>query len=617
MGYVAYRVPRDEVRIAQLVVDPESRGRGIARLLVDELKHTHASRRGIGLRCRRDWDASTAWPKLGFTSLGERPGRSAAGSLLTEWWLDFGHPDLMSWAPGETETAAIIDANVFLDLHGCVGPDAELTKQMLESLSDRLDLVVSAELLIELNRGEDPTERQRLIQLASARYPQVRADPAKVDEWSAQLMESTNPSGDLSPQDRSDIRHVAWAAAAGVPIVLTRDDRASKRLEGVARAKADVIVCHPSTLPAVLHERESTGAYAPAALAGTQYEVQEITDNLALAADFLDTGASERRQHFDRRIRQLAAQRPTSSLRLIRDAVGTPRALLGTTSGSSGLQVTIARLKKGLLEATLAAHLVDMVRRTAAESRQALMQISDPHCSDRLRKAFRTDGFVDTDAGILGLGLDARVSRHEVADLVHAHLPTEIRDATADLKIAQQATPAAVLEHALRPLRVLDADLPTWLVPIRQQWASDLFGYPDMLTTRDNDLGLGIEHVFYKRQKAGEHAPGRVLWYMNSPGSEVFGCSLLTRVDDAPAQDLFRRYRRLGVYKFADVQACERRDGKARALNVADTELFPRPISLRRLRELAAGHDHPLQLQGASRVSPQLFSSIIEEAHSR
>lgn len=241
------------------------------------------------------------------------------------------------------------------------------------------------------------------------------------------------------------------------------------------------------------------------------------------------------------------------------------------------------------------------------------MMVSDPHCPARLQKAFRGDGFVDTQSGLVGLTLDARVPRRLLPDLVRERLRGQPED--ADMSRIFEADPSAVLlEHALRPLRILDADLPTWIVPIRERWASDLFGYPMMLVPRDDQLGLGIEHVFYKKQKAGETAPGRVLWYVSEPRSEVFGCSLLTDVRDAPPVDLFRRYRRLGVYQLADVQRSQRPDGMARALNVADTEIFRRPIGHKRLRELASDHGQKIQVQGACKISPELFSSIIKEA---
>ena len=181
LGYAAYRIPRNEVRLAHLVVKPEARGSGVARALIAEISSRHGARRGIGLRCRRDWEANRAWPALGFVSIGEREGRGSQRLPLTEWWLDFGHPDLLSWAPGDSIVTAAIDANVFIDLHTTTSSaEAIRTRQVIESLADRVDLVVTPELFNELNRQSDSTERTRLIGVAQT-YPVVRAPAADVD----------------------------------------------------------------------------------------------------------------------------------------------------------------------------------------------------------------------------------------------------------------------------------------------------------------------------------------------------------------------------------------------------------------------------------------------------
>ena len=79
------------------MVARHDRRRGIARLLVDELTYRYGDRRGITVRCRRDFEANKMWLHLGFVALGDRPGRSIEGHPLTTWWRDHGHPDLMTW----------------------------------------------------------------------------------------------------------------------------------------------------------------------------------------------------------------------------------------------------------------------------------------------------------------------------------------------------------------------------------------------------------------------------------------------------------------------------------------------------------------------------------------
>lgn len=77
-GYLLYDLPRNEVKVIHLCVDPASRCSGIARALVDRLCERHPQRSAVVVRCRRDFPAHGAWPGLGFTPLNDSPGRSAS-----------------------------------------------------------------------------------------------------------------------------------------------------------------------------------------------------------------------------------------------------------------------------------------------------------------------------------------------------------------------------------------------------------------------------------------------------------------------------------------------------------------------------------------------------------
>ena len=95
-GYVLYRVSRERATVVHLCVDDEQRGRGVARGLIQKLFDVTAGLRGIDLRCRQDFPANAAWPKLGFYHVESRPGRSREGHLLDRWWFDHGVTDLFS-----------------------------------------------------------------------------------------------------------------------------------------------------------------------------------------------------------------------------------------------------------------------------------------------------------------------------------------------------------------------------------------------------------------------------------------------------------------------------------------------------------------------------------------
>ena len=96
VGYLLYRVVRDRATVAHFCVATGARRQGVARALMDSLVASTRKCRGIVLSCRRDFDASKTWPRLGFHPIGELQGRAKGGSDLVRWLLDFGHADLFT-----------------------------------------------------------------------------------------------------------------------------------------------------------------------------------------------------------------------------------------------------------------------------------------------------------------------------------------------------------------------------------------------------------------------------------------------------------------------------------------------------------------------------------------
>ena len=95
------------------------------------------------------------------------------------------------------------------------------------------------------------------------------------------------------------------------------------------------------------------------------------------------------------------------------------------------------------------------------------------------------------------------------------------------------------------------------MVPIRPGWASDLFDSGlavRMLWAADSELALNPESVYYRSARNGPSRPfGRLLWYVSQGKKDpetmrVRACSRLADVIVGPAKDLFREFRRLGVY---------------------------------------------------------------------
>jgi predicted nucleic acid-binding protein/GNAT superfamily N-acetyltransferase len=626
LGYAAFRLPRQRVVLAHLVVRPDCRGAGIARMLVDQLSLRYPDRRGILAKCRRDHKASSAWPALGFIAQGDLPGRGNTPAQLTVWWRDHGHPDLMTWAGAPASLIpVVIDANVFLDIHTDAGGQSAHTRELLtETLFGRVELLVTPELGNEVNRQDDHAVRARL-QAKRQSYPTITLDRTRL-EANRTAIEAELGRRPANKRDASDLLHIAYAATAGVQVVVTRDDRATRKLRASAGNLFDVALVSPQELVALLDELEAGDAYSPFALLGTGYAMREATlADQALLDSFLDNGSGERRADFTRRMRELAEHRATGANRLLFVAPsGDAVALLGSDVVDGVLDVRVLRMKAFSLAATMAAQLVSQLRPLATAAAVSAIRVSDPHPNALLTEALLADGFGPAPTGPIGLAVDAACAMHDASGVVRraaAALTDQERDTIAALLhmadtigAGSAAEEVAALERQARPLRILDAPLDTWIVPIKPVWSSQLFSVPPDIYGQTPELGISVEHVYYRGGRSGEAAPARVLWYVSGKHtSMVIGCSELIEVKDGTPKTLHREFRRLGVYDWQQVNEVADQKGMVRALRVTNTELFDSPITLTRLRQLAAEEGQTLQLISPRRISTGLFACIITE----
>lgn len=625
LGYAAYRTPRNEVVLAHLVVHPNARRRGVARLLVEHLSKTYPERRGIAAKCRADFPANGMWPRLGFVPLGSQPGRGHDRRPLTYWWRDHGHPDLMTWSgPPSSVLPVVMDANVFIDLHGQQpGGDAVRTRQIInEVLESRLELLVTPEIYSEIDRRKDEKDRDRLRSIVASQYPRLPVHAGTADAQVQALTEALDYPPQ-SPQDRSDLSHIAYAAAAGVATVVTRDNPVLRRLRVPAAHVVGVDVVSPEELVALVDEAEAAPAYMPAALLGTGYRIREAsaTDD-ALLRRFYSTSSGERLKQYEGRLRALAAKRPSASRLLIVDPAGEAAVLLGVRPEDTTLAVQLIRMVATALQPTLAAQVASLLRLEAVNRGLLSIRVDDPHAHPLVVDALLRDGFYLTNGHASGLALPVLTRMSDLEASIHAALPTPLPkhlsampwlSAARDLRTAPTPQAALSLERHLRPLCIVDAPVDVWLVPIRPQYSAALFGYPQELFDRPDELGISVEHVYYRGGRSGEAAPARVLWYVSGEREGVvMGRSELVEVIDGPWEAVYRRFRRLGVYRRDDVMTSADAAGNVRALRVINTEVFPRPLPLRSLRRFAERTRAGLQLQSPMRVAPAMFSEIME-----
>lgn len=619
-AYVLYDLPRDEIRIVQLVVAREQRGRGLARMLVKTIAEEHAERRGVLLHCRNDFPAHRLWPHLDFIPVGERPGRSFEGTPLTRWFLPFGQPDLFTYLnEADTRPVATMDACVFFDL---VAQRPKVVARQLRAdwVGEHVRLAVTDQLLVEIAEGKDPAERRR--ERAAAQAFRLSETPAT--SWRPIYNELLRAHPTAPKKDRNDLKHVARSICSQAQWLITSDRPFITRYSTTAAELGGLLLVLPPEFLRAVDEQARGDHYRPVDLAGTSVTRSEVGGRglAQLAATFVNHAEGEKIRQLRGTI-DLAAARPDAVRLEVIEVDGQPRGLVASERDGDALQVIVLRGTAGRGETTIGRQLLGLLRDRAVASGADIIRITDPLPSATVRRSFRDEGFAAARDGVAAHALTGCGRLSELRDRARS-LGSPV--AGADLFEGDDegaAVRAAAAERWFAPFRVLGAGISSFLVPIRHGFATALFdaGLSEgQLFDREWHLGLRRELVYYRSPHAaprGLAAPARLLWYVSGtrPGAgTIRAASHLTEVVVDEYERLFHRFKPLGVYTLEDVRGCADRNGRAMALRFSHTELLERPVLLDDYRRLVSGDakSKHVPLQSPQAISEHVFVSVLK-----
>lgn len=634
-GYVLYDLPRDEVRIVQLVVALEYRGRGLARQLVDAVAADHSNRRGIFLTCRNDFDADSLWRELDFLPLRERPGRNLDGKPLTRWFRSFGQPDLFSLLhEQDTRPVAVLDASAFFDVVA-PSPKAYALQLRADPLVEHVRFAVADHVLNEIHKGKDPAERAR----QTVATEPLRLPSGATKGWRAHYAALNAAHPKAPDRDHDDLKHVAQSLAAGARWLITTDRRFVSRYGQTAIERGGLRLTLPSEFLREIDELARGDRYRPVDLAATAVTRREADARSlkALAAEFVNHPARERIRDLRATIEQAASQPRSFHIELI-EVGDERRGLICWHRHDDHLDVLAARVTAGPAEATIGRHLLALVRDEAVDASIETIRILDAHPSPAVEGSFRDEGFASTGTpstisqhndsratgavavahALQGRGTLAELHARAIAlgsPLAHSSLFAIGTGDNEDL-----VDRAAAAERWFAPFVVTGAGIPTFFVPIQHGWATDLVdvGLAEaQLLPRPWRLGLRRELVYYCKPRRGSlSAPARLVWYVSGSGpgaGNVRAVSHLTEVVIDGHERLFRRFEPLGVYT-AD-KVAERADAKgvAMALRFTATRRIG-PVPLADFRRIAAGDEESngFVLRSVRPLSEHVFVSLLD-----
>lgn len=467
IGYLLYGKNRDYFRICQLCVMKRHRGRGIARRLLDSLKESATTQKLIKLHCRRDFPANEMWPKLGFVALHERLGRSKEGYPLTMWCLTLAPDDQLSLFQAKTSDDRldiVIDAQILYDLNEA---DNEKTRPSKALFSDfTVDLLrpwITDELFNEIERQEDQELRSRSRKIAQ-NFPSVEPE-RRLAEYFEGCLKDILPVNRASHE--SDIRQLAKASASTVKTFVTRDRELLKRAEKIGDVTG-LNVIDPVSLIVELHELSERQLYVPEYVAGLNFRWHRLRskDLDPFPFDsFLEH--QETRGNFRRKLEPFIARPHRFSCELLRSGNDIVAIRVLQYAGDKVLTAFFARVARLAERSLFSRFLVaDTISRAVEENRQ-LLKFEDSGFTPSLIPDLLEMGFVDCDGTFIRFCFSSCLDRRTTTGLITELSPesaSEYRD-MSDLD----------LERVCSPIVLRDNCVKYFMIPIRPTYAFSLF----------------------------------------------------------------------------------------------------------------------------------------------
>nr|MBA2604280.1 GNAT family N-acetyltransferase [Acidobacteriota bacterium] len=478
VAYALFGATDRHVRLTHLCVEQRLRRGGIARLLINWISERHADRPGILVWCRRDYRLADMWSHLGFERLSERPGRGRGNRTLVAWWRDHGHPHLFTRAGETAIVRASVDLNIIRDLADESRPDRVESLALLSDQSaDRLEVVRTPALDVEMDAMDDelrtPCVRRAhtliSIQPSRGHYASVHAE----------MLASANAADPIfvqSTQGELDIRYVSEAIAAGLNVFVTRDARLTSTLGPLAAAHG-LRILRPAEVIVRMDELVRAEAYQPAALQATGFTRRLIGSGGELDLDaFVSRNTRERLPQLRSRVRSLTAAG------LERVGIFSPEqklvAAFVVQDDAGVLHVPLFRVADGPLADTIAHQLVFTLRMEALKRGDSLIRLVDPFMSRATLAAAADDGFLTHGDAHYAFVIDVCGSARDVEHAAVAAARAASLPSPAAIRHRLSGIGAGQVERVWWPAKVVDSELTSYLMPIRQSFSNELLGQP-------------------------------------------------------------------------------------------------------------------------------------------
>ncbi|GAA3934447.1 GNAT family N-acetyltransferase [Chitinophaga oryziterrae] len=589
--------------IVHLCVDKDSRGKGLSSKLIDKLVELYkSSARGIKLSCRSDYlHAIEFWKRYNFQPKGRQPSRGSNQNVhLIIWWFSFGKNDLFSYIETD-KIKAVLDFNIIAKLRDLnINDDCyeEVAHLQNDYLVSDVEYFQTSETISEIFRDQNQERKNRSTAFIR-NFPELNIHKPSINDLEIQLQGIISGTSD---NDRSDRRQIAEAILSGFPYFITLDEGILKNKAHI-KDKYQLKVLKPSSLFLEIDVSTNAIDYFPSKLSGSNFSIKKATadESDILSSFFLKHGDGEKKNDFSICISLILKN--TGTLLLINegnDQVG----LVGHYDKDNMVMVPLLRTKQYNLRQTIfMQNTYDLINHAIKRNKEFII-VTDKFLTPIEISILESYGFYPHKKGYIK-GVYNKICpiqnlESELSDAVK-HIPqlslalTKFKDELSETAIILNTY---FLERQLWPLKVMDTEIPCFIIPIKPAYARELF---DAKAAKQDLFGSqpqliwNKENVYYRNLKPNiEKFPARILWYASQDGQSSRQMSLvcssyLDEIIIGPAKDLFKKYDKFGVYSWdKHIKPLAQNDPykDIKILRFSNSEPFENVVTYKKIKEI-------------------------------
>lgn len=602
-GYLMFRVVNSSSRISivHLCVNEAHRGKNLSSLLLDKLRLKYENTfAGIALSCRQDYKhASALWERYGFHCRHTKRSRSLAENYLNIWWYDFNKQDLFSVAASSSfKIKAILDANIIVKLRdNDVQYDAHEDPRGLVAdwLADEVDYYYASEMLNEINRDANK-DRANKTRMFLNNFIEAKHDVEErktVAELLKQIIKGQTDN------DNSDRVQLATCIVSNVSYFITQDIGILDCREKIEDQFNKIQIFSPQEFIIEVDQLLNKEEYSPIRLAGvTFHTISKVSTNEldACIDKFLVKESSEKKNSFKSIVYTEASNTDVAKIKVIKSS-NDPIAFFAYSNTNLELRIPFIRLIESEYKQTLFMQIISDLVNKAIKKNINVISLNEVYLSDSQVLVLSKLGFEHGENSWRKHVYNEIIESSNLANLQNLS-DGKIRNIILDIA-SNNKTELMLLdiERKLFPLKILDLNIPCYIIPIKALWAGQLFDThisgATLFGAIPNKL-WNVENVYYRHTKPiTEIAPARILWYVSNDkyiqrSKSIVATSYLDEVITGKPKELFAKNKHYGVYEWKHIyDLCEQNiNSDIRALRFSGTEVFQQPVSFSSITEV-------------------------------